>query len=71
MCKLAYYTNSINWIVREYEEGYYDLYELQGEIEYHLEFTKGDTDISPQDHLILNCFRRMLNAIVDKESDKS
>lgn len=69
MSKLSYYTNSINWIVREYEEGYYDLQELQGEIEYHLEFAKGDTDISPQDHLILNCLRRMLNAIVDKESD--
>ena len=70
MCKLSYYTNSINWIVREYEEGYYDLHELQGEIEYHLEFAKGDTDISPQDHLILNCLRRMLNVIVEKESDK-
>ena len=70
MCKLSYYTNSINWIVREYEEGYYDLQELQGEIEYHLEFAKGDTDISPQDHLILNCLRRMLNVIVEKESDK-
>ena len=69
MCKLSYYTNSINWIVREYEEGYYDLHELQGEIEYHLEFAKGDTDISPQDHLILNCLRRMLNVIVEKESD--
>ena len=77
MCKLAYYANSINLMVREYEEGYFDLQELQGEIEYfleleyHLEFTKDDPDISPQDYLILNCFRRMLNAIVDKESDKS
>jgi hypothetical protein len=70
MCKLTYYTGSINWILREYEEGYYNLHELQEEIEYHLEFTKGDTDISPQEHLILNCFRRMLKAIVEKESDK-
>ena len=70
MCKLTYYTGSINWIVREYEEGYYNLHELQEEIEYHFEFAKGDTDISPQDHLILNCIRRMLNAIVEKESDK-
>ena len=66
MCKLSYYTNSINCTIREFEEGYYDIFKVEGEIEYLLRLAKDDDDITQGELTMLNCFRRVVTAMSNK-----
>ena len=70
MCKLTYYSNAIRFVLMDFDDGYYTISDVEREIRHLMEFSKDDEDITPSEHTLLNCFGRMVDILVKKESDK-